>query len=93
MHSPCSGNTNRFLKKRFGVERLAYSAHSYGVKSGLTAMLTFWLTFRKGQKTFENYMDCKFYLENLFGRKVDLVMKTRLKTRFRPYILGEVIYA
>ena len=38
-------------------------------------------------------MDCKFYLEDLFGRKVDLVMKNTIKTRFRPYILGEVIYA
>jgi hypothetical protein len=25
------------------------------------------VTFRKGQKTFENYMDCKFYLETQRG--------------------------
>jgi len=51
------------------------------------------VTFRKGQKTFENSMDCKFYLEDLFGRKVDLVMKNTIKTRLRPSILGEVVYA
>jgi hypothetical protein len=38
-------------------------------------------------------MDCKFYLEDLFERKVDLVMKGAIKPRLREYILGEVVYA
>ena len=25
------------------------------------------VTFRKGEETFDHYMDCKFYLEDLFG--------------------------
>jgi len=45
------------------------------------------------KKTFDNYMDCKFYLEDLFKRKVDLVMKESIKKRLKPYILGEVVYA
>jgi hypothetical protein len=38
-------------------------------------------------------MDCKFYLEALFGRKVDLVMKGSIKKRLRPSISGEVACA
>jgi predicted nucleotidyltransferase len=38
-------------------------------------------------------MDLKFYLEDLFSRKVDLVMKGAVKRRLKEYILGEVIYA
>ena len=38
-------------------------------------------------------MDCKFYLEDLFGRKVDLVIEDTIKRRFREPILREVIYA
>ena len=43
--------------------------------------------------TFDSYMEVKFYLEDLFGRKVDLVMEEAIKPRLRPYILGEVEYA
>ena len=43
--------------------------------------------------TFDSYMEVKFYLEDLFGRKVDLVMEEAIKPRLRPYILDEVEYA
>lgn len=31
---------------------------------------------------FDNYMDMKFFLEDLFGRKVDLVIENNLKPAF-----------
>jgi predicted nucleotidyltransferase len=43
--------------------------------------------------SFDTYMDLKFFLEDLFGCRVDLVMEESLKPRLRPYILGEVAYA
>jgi len=43
--------------------------------------------------SFDSYMDLKFYLEDLFGHKVDLVQEKSLKPRLRPYILAEVVYA
>ena len=43
--------------------------------------------------SFDNYMDLKFFLEDMFSCKVDLVMEDTLKPRLRPYILDEVIYA
>jgi predicted nucleotidyltransferase len=43
--------------------------------------------------TFDTYMEVKFYLEDLFGRKVDLVMEEAIKPQLRPYILNEVEYA
>lgn len=49
--------------------------------------------FSKGGKTFDNYMELKFYLERLFRRKVDLVIKDALKARVKGKILSEVKYA
>ena len=43
--------------------------------------------------SFDNYMDLKFLLEDMFSCKVDLVMEDTIKPRLRPYILKEVIYA
>ncbi len=51
------------------------------------------VTFREGKETFDNYMNCKFYLEDLFRRKIDLVMDGAIKKRLKPCIPGEVVYA
>jgi predicted nucleotidyltransferase len=48
--------------------------------------------FTKGHKDFFNYMRLKFYLEGLFGRNVDLVMKNAVKSRLKDRILSEVEY-
>jgi predicted nucleotidyltransferase len=45
------------------------------------------------EPTFDHYMDLKFYLENLFGRPVDLVTADTLKSRLKPVIERQVIYA
>jgi len=37
-------------------------------------------------------MDLKFYLEDLFGCKVDLVLKDALKEEIKSHILSEVVY-
>jgi len=44
-------------------------------------------------KSFNQYMDVKFYLEDLFKTRVDLVLEDAIKPRLRPYILNEVLYA
>ncbi len=45
-----------------------------------------------GELTFRNYMDLKFFLEDLFKRKVDLVIKEDIKPKIREQILGETVY-
>jgi predicted nucleotidyltransferase len=43
--------------------------------------------------SFDDYMNVKFLLEDLFGCEVDLVLEHTLKPRLRPAILSEVVYA
>ncbi len=50
------------------------------------------VSFENGCKDFFNYMRLKLYLEELLGRRVDLVIKEALKPRLRDKILGEVRY-
>jgi len=38
-------------------------------------------------------MDLKFFLEDLFGRRVDLVIADAVKPRLRKPILEETVYA
>ena len=45
------------------------------------------------QHTFDRYMDLKLRLEDLLGRRVDLVLVEKLKPRVRDKILREAIRA
>lgn len=41
--------------------------------------------------SFDDFCNVRFYLEDFFGREVDLVMESALKPRLRPYIMNEVV--
>jgi predicted nucleotidyltransferase len=49
--------------------------------------------FAPGQKSFDHFMELSFLLEDLFGRKVDLVTTDSLSPHIGPHILREVEYA
>jgi len=52
------------------------------------------IEFEDGFETFDNYMDLKFFLEDAFHKKVDLVMKDApINPRIKSRILSEVKYA
>jgi len=46
----------------------------------------------RGRATFDRYMDTKFYLEDLLGRKVDLVTPKAIKPRMKPCITQDLIH-
>lgn len=46
----------------------------------------------EGQITFDAYMDLKFFLEDLFTKKVDLVIKENLKPQIREVVLNQAIH-
>ncbi|MCX5750196.1 MAG: nucleotidyltransferase family protein [Candidatus Saganbacteria bacterium] len=79
------------MVKKFGVKKIglfgSYLRGDFNKKSDLDLLVE----FRK--KTFDNYMGLKFFLEDAFDLKVDLVTKESLKPRLKPLILKEVEYA
>jgi len=81
------------IRQRFGVAKIGIFGSFVRGEERPDSDVDVLVTFRKGKETFDNYMDCKFYLEDLFGRRVDLIMKGAIKKRLKPFILGEVVYA
>jgi hypothetical protein len=51
------------------------------------------IEFKEGGRSFDTYMDIKFFLEDLFGRRVDLVDRDAIKPALAPHILRSVRYA
>jgi len=81
---------NREKLKGFGVRRLGLFGSAVRSEASEESDLDFLVELEI--KTFDNYMDLKEFLEELFGCKVDLVMKDALKPRLREPILKETIY-
>ena len=48
------------------------------------------VVFDPNQKTFDNFMHLSFFLEDLFGRSVDLITVESLSPYIGPRILDEV---
>ena len=48
--------------------------------------------FDTAKKTFDNFIDTCFLLEELFNRRVELVTKESLSPYIKPYVLKEVEY-
>ncbi|MDI6770442.1 MAG: nucleotidyltransferase family protein [Anaerolineales bacterium] len=46
----------------------------------------------EGRATFDRFMDTKFYLEEILGRKVDLVMPQAIRPRMKPYIMQDLVH-
>jgi len=84
---------NLEIIKKYGVKRIgvfgSYIRNEQKKKSDIDILVK----YEEGMKTFDNYMDLKFFLEDLFGYKVDLVMSDAIKPRLKPYIMKEVEYA
>ena len=48
--------------------------------------------FDQGKKTFDNFMNLSFYLEELLKRRVELVTREALSPYIGPHILAEIEY-
>jgi len=81
------------IKSKFKVKEIGIFGSRIKGKAKTGSDIDILVEFEQGYKTFDNYMDLKFYLEKRFGCRVDLVLKNALKEELKPYILSEVVYA
>ena len=78
------------LAERFGVRSLAlFGSYARGTatdSSDIDILVRF-----DGPATSKSYFGVQFYLEDLFGRPIDLVTDKALRPRFRPYVEREAV--
>lgn len=82
---------NKEKIKSFGVRSLALFGSSARGDETTESDLDFVVELER--KSFDAYMDLKFFLEDLFDRPVDLVLADSIKPRLRASILREAIHA
>lgn len=77
---------SRFTARRIGLFG-SYAHHAAEPESDVDIVV------EMTEPTFDHYMDLKFYLEELLGADVDLVLADTIKPRLKPYIDRDLIYA
>lgn len=84
---------NKKAIKKYGVKKIGLFGSYVEGEQSRESDIDILVEFEKGEKTFDNYMELKFFLEDLFNCKVDLVVEGTIKPRLKPYILESVKYA
>ncbi len=81
------------LSEEYGVSDIAvfgsYVRNEHKGKSDIDIFVELKPKFR----TFDNFMDLKFYLQKLTSKKVDLVIKNSIRRELKPSIFKEAVHA
>ena len=81
------------IKKKYGVRKIGvFGSFARGEeKEGSDVDVL--VELEDNFENFDNYIELKYFLEDLFGRKVDLVTVEALRPQLKDDILKEVSYA
>jgi uncharacterized protein len=80
----------QMVRSRFGIKSLLLFGSVARNEATQESDLDFIVDF-DGTITFDRYMDLKIFLEDLFGKKIDLAIEDTLKPQIRAKILEEAI--
>ena len=76
--------------KTFGVHSLGLFGSFVKGTATDNSDIDLLVSFEPKKITYDNFMDLYFFLERLFGRKIDMVMPESLNKYIGPHILKEV---
>lgn len=78
--------------RSFGVRRCGLFGSFLREEISPTSDVDLFVEFEQGQKTFLNFVNLSIFLEEMLGRKVELVTPESLSPYIGPSILSEVEY-
>ncbi|MEO8513293.1 MAG: nucleotidyltransferase family protein [Ignavibacteria bacterium] len=81
------------LSQRFGVIDIAVFGSYTRNEQKQNSDIDVFVTLNKGFKTFDNFIELKFFVEGLTSKKIDLVIKDSIRKEFKDSILKEAEYA
>lgn len=73
--------------RKYGVSQLSLFGSFVTDQFDANSDVDFLVEFDQKQKTFDNFMELSFFLEDLLGRKVEIVTPQSLSPHLGPHIL------
>jgi len=81
-----------YLRKEYGIEKIGLFGSLVRNEQNESSDIDVLIEIEAEVPSLIKYMKLKFFLEDVLGRKVDLVLNRAIKPRLRERILREVIY-
>lgn len=85
-------DTKTSIYERFGVIDMAVFGSYVRDEQHKRSDIDIFVELKPEYKTFDNYMELKFFLSKIIGGKVDLVLKESIKEAFKFNIIKEAIH-
>ena len=82
----------REIKEKFFVKEIGIFGSQIKARAKKRSDIDILVEFEARGETFDNYMELKFFLEKIFNKRVDLVLKDVLKEEIKEAILADVVY-
>ena len=89
----CTLQASRQQLKRLGVEKIALYGSVARDEATPQSDVDVLVELADAFLTLEGYMDLCFYLEELFGRRVDVTTFRSIKPHMRDRVLADAVYA
>jgi hypothetical protein len=86
-------NSNMDYIKKLHVKKIGVFGSFVRGEQTSASDIDILVEFEENQETLDNYMDLKFHLEDLFARRVDVVISNVIKASLKKTIVESVKYA
>jgi len=83
---------NRGVIAGYGAQSLGLFGSFVRNQANTNSDIDLLVEFKKGSKTYDNFINLAYYLEDLFGRRVELVTKSSLSRYIKPHIDKSIEY-
>jgi len=80
------------IREQFGVAKVGLFGSYARDEAGPMSDIDLLVSFEEGKERFRPFMQCIFYLERIFEKKVELITENSLDSRIRPDVESEVIW-
>jgi uncharacterized protein len=84
--------SNKKIITNYGVKKLGLFGSFVQNEQQPESDIDFLIEFEENKKTFDNYMELNFFLEDIFKRPVEMVTTEGISRYIGPHILNEVTY-
>jgi hypothetical protein len=80
------------ISNTYGVVSIAVFGSYAKNKQKKRSDIDIFVELKEKYKTFDNFMELKFFLEKIVGRKIDLLIKESIREELKSRIFKEAVY-
>src|SRR5690606_5772461 len=82
----------KVISEKLGVKEITIFGAYVSGEQNSSSDIDIHVTLEEGRTTFDNYMDLRFFLEDLLGAKVDLLINNSIRTELRDIVKKSFVY-